>query len=1536
MAKAAPKKFILLLCMVGVLLAGAALAPSLAWYRPVKADFGPANVNGAVRASYFQSGNGKSAGQIVNCYDENEKPVFNNGYTESDYNGTGSQDAAYEIKTPEQFYNLAWLQYLGYFNKVYNEDGVEQEVVALPTTYFYLSADLDMTGKILPPIGTREYPFIGSFDGCGHTVKNLTVANTANSVELAVNEEDFTETEIVGVFGVVGSLDAPVEPTNEKASVTSGEKTYTYSSKTNKIKNVTFSQVTIRTETDNALVGLAAGYVNGTLENVGVADSTLSIKAGTAALDKMTAITTDDLSDYSLVGYCTQPYLGGGKTVTTKHFTPEEGKTDSGIFQPGAGNSWGGSVDMKALYERLSRFAKASTPAEIQTALGTSTKFYNNFSGEEKGSVCFSKYDENTIISSFDEDNAVAGSYIYLFGKDDREYAVGFVNTTPTDGTACYIATTVGSTVYYLGKLNFWAQYDKTLAALITFEANEDGTYCLSEKDDINDKIVYRLLDSDQDMMVGTKDQSKWTLVEGNKLRDKDGYYLYLGYHSNGLRIWKGTKDQSKAASLIFSQDKTINNSGALNHTYIPLNAGDDDKVLDTNTGYLVGGTTYDSSREVPNVYGQGDVRVSGYNISYIQNATGSVQGYTAGNFEVLTRTVGSSGYVRVQDAYNGNSANNALSGYEKKSVDALGLTKYTEAREAMEGLLTNATNIYGLHFMAGSMKKSVEAEEVKIDRTQYSRYTMPESCIDFKLHSAGRINFFAGTYFSGSSNQQVTYFFALHHILRGENDSIVQQYQIDAVYQKNGDFYYKSGDNYYKNDEITETTLPEDAALTFDMMWLTAPGTLTQNAVYYFEIPVGAGEFALGCKNDGASNDIGAYLLYLDISANGQPVTARSVTKEYIEVNTQTAAYPRGVDFVSAGSVNKGGDASAAVALPAGGGEVRFSRDGNTITASSYTGSSAAYIADGVTLKQGDDPMTAASASSTSVVKLYTLTDTIGAGTNSSTRTIRIRYDEAADSFTYTLDDTELTWDKLSQAVSDLPTEAELQKEIKGYSKTENAQTVLEYTYSAAIGANVTWGSSFAWNAKKTGGAYAITLSADKALSVTVTKLADGYSATLNGNEVTKDKPITVDASTVQNAARRWPLKLSVKKPSISAREEPFDNERYPEGGAAVGIYPWSNMEDDELVAWLLERANWRTIRSVPIIDMNGEVLRSLYDRVESILNDELRMAALERLDKIFHGAYYIWEDMTDEEFMAWLLDEENAEWLVEILGDETIEAYQSLLQRIEDIEDEAQRLTAEARLEELRKLLAQHPWEKQTDEDFVYWLSDDTNLVTIKNILADEESEAYASLLARVSAIKDEALRAQAEARLALIRRLLPKKYDWDTQTDEDFVYWLRDDTNVSAVRAALDDPLAELSLRERIRAIVDAALRALAEARLEEIRASDGIYGTDKDTEIVQPGGGVYEVEDDTEVVQPPSPGGTYGIGSDTEVSPPTSGSSGLYRNGADTQLISAANAAETGSTPIAVFLPAWSAPAPVQMAALPSVDSIPRAGKGKYGR
>ena len=337
--------------------------------------------------------------------------------------GDGSAEHPYEIAKPEQLYNLAWLQYLGAFNQTSDPE--------FTPFHFYISAELDMSTFVLPPIGTQDNPFIGYLDGQGHTVSNLTVANvTTEDVNEAAKIYDLPQNvkylegtnvsgvEIIGFMGVVGTYNGT---------------TATYDSQTLALKNITLQNLTVNTQTDNALIGLAAGYVNGPMENVAVNGGTITIKSGTAPVDATNM--TSNMSDYSLVGYCTDAYkiMAKQPDEVVQHYILATvpvliNKTMSQLVQ-GHDNTWGGSIDMKSMYERLLRlFGNSShisyTSAQTVTYLdGVEVSASNTNSYAMSGSAYYSNmtYDTSTSVT-YNEDDSTDQNNKYMCLDGDRAY----------------------------------------------------------------------------------------------------------------------------------------------------------------------------------------------------------------------------------------------------------------------------------------------------------------------------------------------------------------------------------------------------------------------------------------------------------------------------------------------------------------------------------------------------------------------------------------------------------------------------------------------------------------------------------------------------------------------------------------------------------------------------------------------------------------------------------------------------------------------------------------------------------------------------------------------------------------------------------------------------------------------------------------------------------------------------------------------------------------------------------------------------------
>lgn len=280
--------------------------------------------------------------------------------------GTGTVDDPFVISNRNHLYNLAWLQYLGKYNT--NDYSLTNPTKSIQEKYFVITADIDMSGMVLPPIGTETYPFFGhlysnktdsngEFTGQTCTVSNLTVSNDdprLTNSDFGVNKPkkiaDFTHafklngndqlTRVVGFMGVVGKI-----PTN--TTITTQE----VSGITPSLEDVVLDNLVIQSGTHEGtpgqlLIGLAAGYMDGAMDGVKVAGKSSFKSNGQTFLSN--AITTN-LSNYGLVGYTPEArtkYAGDISHQITEYY-------DSTLDPQGNDNLWGGSLDMQSLYTRL-------------------------------------------------------------------------------------------------------------------------------------------------------------------------------------------------------------------------------------------------------------------------------------------------------------------------------------------------------------------------------------------------------------------------------------------------------------------------------------------------------------------------------------------------------------------------------------------------------------------------------------------------------------------------------------------------------------------------------------------------------------------------------------------------------------------------------------------------------------------------------------------------------------------------------------------------------------------------------------------------------------------------------------------------------------------------------------------------------------------------------------------------------------------------------------------------------------------------------
>ena len=998
--------------------------------------------------------------------------------------GSGTVDDPFEIKYPVQLYYFTWLQNMGYFNQNLDE---QRRVRPM---HFYVSRDLDMSGFTLPPAGSQQFPFLGEFDGRNHVISNLTVCNQSESDKLTdipstdtaadgqapIHEK--TDPQIVGFFGVVGEYNEIYSANKQIVCV----------------HDFNLNNVTVRSEQpkdSKTLVGIAAGYINGTVENVGVADCTVSAGQNIQALDadKLTA----NISDYTLAGYCKPEYVD---QLAIERISADKPKlmiaTKDSASQ---GNAWGGSIDMKTMFSRLSNIRQNSTTVSYPLDETRTTELDGTTHKTANQSMTLFETSHSNAAFTFKENS---GNYIYLYGKEPYELNVSHITKTlePTaavyisDGNSDYLnissnhssveagtseqnatrwifddsgqiyTTGPDEIKYYLhgaGGLsirrdssdtvwthdtsngilsyqyngekyilkfnsNTWqvsAVNDQTVRKFyihsennyLSLNSTRDGVVNVTDEASATkwtfsdpdahkgtisctiDGITYFLKDngsSNGNIQIVQSEGTEWRIRDGNKLFFRSGLSRYFIQLNNGnWRYQKKTGTELTFSEFFEEESRTTLTSTTLDvvvantrsykettergrDTYFPLSVSDTDSSVtaDSNTGYIISGANV-AKDITPN----GDIRVSKYGMENISASTNSSGNYVS-SMEILTRTADSNGYCRIEDEYNsGNSnvsseMNNHTSSKELYNGAKLNLTKYKDSRDKLEAVFNgDPSNIYGLHFMDASisLNHTIRVPSVTLNGETFTNYQLPQDCIDFHLKERGRINFFAGTYFklNGVNNSS---FFSLHKIERGADNDITSIREIKKVYGKSddprADYIYD-----YGGGEYSDPLYASDSALTgagykmlFDLAWIPDPnanGGLLQNAVYYFEIPVNDGEYALGSVP--GSN--GAYLFYLDISANSQLVQEQELT-ERTEKNRGEYVYPLGIQLLEHSALH-GTDPldptdSVSAAQPSSGFNTKISRAGNEATMTE-TGQTVNFVGADLTLNdESGNPLVA------------------------------------------------------------------------------------------------------------------------------------------------------------------------------------------------------------------------------------------------------------------------------------------------------------------------------------------------------------------------------------------------------------------------------------------------------------------------------------------------------------------------------------------------------------------------------------------------
>ena len=500
-----------------------------------------------------------------------EAPSESDGSTLSSYfaYGNGTKEEPYGIKLPRHVYNLAWLQDLGYFNKDKDGDGKKD------TVYFELAQDVDMStlNTALPPIGTEANPFIGQFtskqDGSTegterYTISNVNISNdfsdykyhpgVVSSFGSTDSATSIKQPHIVGFFGVVGRMES---------------QSLSYETSTNKIENFNLQSGTITSAVDTTLIGIVAGYVNGTVDNVGISEnSSVSLTNTTKALYS----TFEHISYYTSVGYCTDAYKD---TIYRNITTISAPKVENKTFTAGEGDSgsgWGGSIDMLSAFNRLngiySHYTKNSggsyqsdtyviDPDGVKHTITTPITSTDSLYNSENYSSSKNSYDEKIGAYDFYAQSGTPFVF-YLNGGHTESTITQDANSTTGE---CYLIYYDSSHYLSSNGIRIINSYSSSSAKKWQYYYETvSHSYYLRY---IDNGIAYYLTRNGTNLSVTTKRSQATTWTLNGYLKDASAnYYVYYD-NSNG--IWSVKTNNPNNGT---NQSYYISSDG----TYINLN----------------------------------------------------------------------------------------------------------------------------------------------------------------------------------------------------------------------------------------------------------------------------------------------------------------------------------------------------------------------------------------------------------------------------------------------------------------------------------------------------------------------------------------------------------------------------------------------------------------------------------------------------------------------------------------------------------------------------------------------------------------------------------------------------------------------------------------------------------------------------------------------------------------------------------------------------------------------------------------------------
>ena len=282
--------------------------------------------------------------------------------------------------------------------------------------------------------------------------------------------------------------------------------------------------------------------------------------------------------------------------------------------------------------------------------------------------------------------------------------------------------------------------------------------------------------------------------------------------------------------------------------------------ISSNNSGYLVGRTNGSYA----------DIRTRLQTLSS-GLANSAVNSTYDGNIKVYTvdTTSGTSTVDLYQKSRGSVTTNNC---------ETYGYTRFDNVISNFDSFMNGYKVVHGFHMVKVDVTSPSEWAkapfDIKILGKTYSyandNYQFIKGCLNFTVAKKGYITTMIDSCYGQSGNNTM---FDLFSIERNSDHSIKSVTKIDTIYTDS------------KGNAVYNPTDTSGLTLAFDFAKVTGSnvfGSSNINKAYYFELPVSAGDYAIGKTADIYMS----YLMYLDIGANGNDDSGGSSDTEIKDTN--------------------------------------------------------------------------------------------------------------------------------------------------------------------------------------------------------------------------------------------------------------------------------------------------------------------------------------------------------------------------------------------------------------------------------------------------------------------------------------------------------------------------------------------------------------------------------------------------------------------------------------------------------------------------